>query len=202
MLHRCSASRQGLSLVELMISAGLVLLVLGLGASFLIPLLHMQVEGAESAELEQRSAILIEDLRRDLAQTSAAGVSLVQSDQQVILGVHACDNVAQDGTLVWRDSLVIYEWSSHDKTWRRSLWSDATRRVLRATAPSRLSESTLRQAAREATNVRVTPGLSTVVIEHSGSNVSLPITARLALVSPAGETRQVVRTVGGRLPTL
>jgi hypothetical protein len=200
---RCCDSR-GLSLVEVLISAGLVLLVLGLGTSFLIPLMRMQVDGAESAELGQRSTMLLEELRRDLNQSSAAGLTLLQSEQEVLLAIHASDNVAQDGTLVWKDSLVIYHWTSASKQWRRGVWRDQPRRVLRAAAPTRLSEDDLRQAATEVVISRITPGLTTVSFQQAegGPLGQLPITVRLAMISPAGETRQVTQMLGGRLPTL
>lgn len=204
MSHRY-CDKRGLSLGEILISAALVIFVLGLGANFLFPLLRMQMRGTESAELEQRSAIMLEDLRRDLAQTSASGVTLVQSPDEILLGIHGYDNVAQDGTLVWQDRLVIHHWSRQEKSWRRALWIDPQRQILRASAPARLETELLRQAARQSTTLRVSPGVISAALSHQGvspESVSLPLSCQLTVASPTGRSRVVLRTLGGRLPVL
>lgn len=204
MSHRCCDSR-GLSLVETLLSAALILFVLGLGASFLFPLFRMQLRGTESAELEQRSAIILEDLRRDLAQTSAAGVTLLQTPDEVLLGIHAYDNVAQDGTLVWKDSLLIHQWSASDGQWRRSVWTDSRRQVLRAGAPTRIQQDLLRQAASQSTPLRISVGVTRAILGAGGSSsgmVSLPLSCQFTVASPTGRSRMVSRTLGGRLPVL
>lgn len=187
----------GFSLVETLISAALVLLVFGLGGHFLIPLMRMQVKGGERAEMQQRAAIVIDELRRDLALSTTAGLSLWQSPTGLLMAIHPADNLAQDGTLVWRDQVVLYQWSQADGIWRRGLWSDPERRLLKAAAPTRLAEDNLRRAAAEMTPRRLTSGVRAVSL---GPSLSLPLTVRLSFATPSGETRQVVNVLGGRLP--
>jgi hypothetical protein len=194
--------RHGFTLIETLLSATLVLLVFGLGSHFLIPLMKMQVKGSERAELQQRCTIAVEELRHDLALTSAGGVSLVQSSEELLLGIHPLDNLAQDGTLVWCDTLIVYSWKRSDRVWRRSTWADSGRHVLRAAAPTRLSEPALRQALAESLTTRETGGVEEALIDLPGALVSLPFTVDFKFTSPSGETRELVRVLGGRLPTL
>lgn len=189
-------------MLETLLSASLILGVFGLGARFLIPLLGMHLSSSSGAELEQRCALALEDLRRDLAPSSPAGLSLVQSDAEFLLGIHQADNVAQDGTLVWCDSLVIYHWTSLDGRWKRLLWKDPTRAVLRAAAPTRLDDSALRQAAASGLLTNESAGWSSVKAEGAGGSPALPLVLRVVVTTPAGASRELVRTLGGRLPTL
>jgi hypothetical protein len=204
MQRSCCDSRKGLTLLELTISATLILLVLGLGASFLLPLLRMQVKGAERAELQQRASVLTEELRRDLSQSNAAGVSLFQQGGEMMLAVHLCENVAQDGTLVWKDRLSVHHWSRSTGRWTRGQWVDPQRKWLRANAPTRLAEGTLRRLLAEVSDLRLTTGVREVAISHPGSEGSpqLPLSLGMSLSSPAGESLHVRRTLGGRLPAL
>jgi type II secretory pathway component PulJ len=205
MPHHC-CDRRGLSLVETLLSATLLLLVLGLGARFLIPLLRMQADNGARSELQQRAAILLDELRDDLAHTTAAGVSLVQSPEEVLLGIHGLDNLAQDGTMVWRDSLVVYRWTSDEGLYKRAVWRDTERRLLRASAPCRISEETLRELAVQTPAQRVSSGVRQLEFAPLSGSVdgamALPLAVRVSLDSPGGESRAVRRTLGGRLPSL
>lgn len=198
----CDSSSRGLTLIEVLLSATLILAVFGLGASFLIPLLGMHLKSSENAELEQRSTLVVEDLRRDLSPSAAAGLSLVQSEDELLLGIHKADDVAQDGTLVWRDSLVIHHWTRRDGQWKRLVWTDPTRTRLRAAAPTRLDEAALREAARTALVLRTTAGWRSVQIQGTGALLSLPLVIRTTLATPSGASRELLRTLGGRLPAL
>lgn len=191
-------ARRGLSLAEVLLSATLVLLVMGLAIGFLVPLMGMQRSRAESAEVEQRGAIVTEELRRDLALTNSSGVSLVRTPGELLLGIHGADNVAQDGTLVWSDRLVIYSWRSSEHLWRRGIWSDGGRSLLRAGGATRLDESGLRRAVAESTLTRQTPGVAAVDFQQTGG---FPVQLTMSLVTAGGARREIVRTLAGRLPT-
>lgn len=192
---------KGFTLVEALVSGGLVLLVLGIGYRFLVPLMKMQVRGGERAELQQRAALIFEDLRADMIASTTSGISLWQSSEEVLLGIHGAENVAQDGTLVWRDWAVVYSWQKTDGTWRRAVWHDASRRRLRAAGPVRLQQSVLEQAAVEGTVTRLSSGVKGVHLEPAsgGAHLSLPLACRFELATPSGEAREVSVVLGGRL---
>lgn len=190
------------TLVEALVSGGLVLLVLGIGYRFLVPLMKMQVRGGERAELQQRAALIFEDLRGDLSASTTAGISLWRNSEEVLLGMHGADNVAQDGTLVWRDWAVVYRWRATDKTWRRAVWQDPSRRHLRAAGPVRLEPTVMEQAAAQGTVTRLSSGVTEVTVETASgdAHLALPLACRFRLAMPSGETREVSRVLGGRLP--
>lgn len=200
MWSRVYDSHRGFTLLEVLLSGTVVLLVLSLGAYFLIPLLTMQVRGAEEAELRQRATLVLDELRSDVAQSRPAGWTVRRSPEEVVLAFHRFQDVAQDGTLVWQDQLVLHRWLAGEARWVRSLWSDPQRRHLRASAPTRLSDSELDQALRSAVNLRVTQGVTAVFW-----NDALPVPLldlQLTLVSPGGQSLRVRRTLDGRLPSL
>jgi prepilin-type N-terminal cleavage/methylation domain-containing protein len=202
-----SFPKRGFTLIETLLSSVLVLLVLGLGADFLLPLLDMQMKGGERAELQQRSSVLVEELRGDLSRSTGAGVSLACRDSEILLGIHPADNLAQDGTLVWADELIVYRWSKADRLWQRGVWHDPERRLLPATEPRRLSEAELRDLASvaERSPTRVTSGVEHAEVRPAGAfsgAPTLPLNLQLSLASPSGERRQTAAVLGGRIPRL
>ncbi len=200
-----SKGPRGLTLVETLISAALVLLVLGLGMRFLIPLLQLQQTEGERVELHQRAGITLAEIRRDLHRTSPGGTSLAISPEQVLLAMHPCENIAHDGTLVWQDQLILYRWDIAEEVLTRSIWSDPNRALLRASAPTRLEPGHLQSLVGQPMILaREIPGITLFEVDHRGvtpASLTYPLTVRLQTASPRGLVRTSEQTVGRRLPS-
>lgn len=201
MSHRLSSSR-GFSLVELFISAGLVLLVLSLGFNLSQQIMQMQLNTGEVAQLQQRATLVFEDLRRDLVSASIGGISLHQERESVDLAVHSAQDVAQDGTLVWGDRAAVYRWTLRERVWRRGLWEDTGRKFLRALGPSRLELATLVSHRSEVKPGRVTIGMEQIQFgtELAANSLQFPLWCKVQLRTERGTVRRFKMSFAGRLP--
>ncbi len=203
MPHR-SSNKAGFSLVEVLISAGLVLLVLGLATSFLIPLLAMQADVSRDIELQQRASLLFEQLRSDIHRSAPAGISLIEEEDSTTLVVHRADDIAQDGTLVWDNQAVIYRWTQANRQLNRLLWTDTHRKILRASSPTRISASQLHQAlASVVALTRTFTDVTRFDWSHLGAGATsftLPLVLDIWFLEESGEVRQTKSVFDTRLP--
>lgn len=204
MRRRCF-TKKAFSLVEVLISAGLVLLVLGLATSFLIPLLGIQADVSSDIALQQRTKLLFEQVRADIHRSSASGLSLLEESGATTFIVHRADNIAQDGTLVWDDEAVIYRWTESDHRLNRLLWNDPQRKILRASSPTKISAPQLQQIlGSPSVLTRTFEGVSRFAWSHLGSastSFTLPANLEVWFTEESGDVRQTSTTIGARLPT-
>ena len=93
------------SLAELLIYQGLLLLLIGLAAMFLVPGLRLQSRGLEQAERLRCSQLIMDQLARDLRQTPPACLSL----QKGILSGRHLNGWTADGTVLLDEQGWFFE---------------------------------------------------------------------------------------------
>ena len=113
-------AERGFSLGEVLIAAGIGLMLLGVLVRILIPALKHSAEGNIRLELQQFAVMAHQQIRAELYRSSAIGVSLGTS----ALLIHPQTSMDGTGQPVWSDETVLF-------------YLDASNQLIRSQLPSR-----------------------------------------------------------------
>lgn len=97
-----SGARKGMTLLEVMVAAGLGLLLLTVLIQVLVPAYRASAKGLGEVDLHQRALLLSGKLERDLRLTARAGVGTHPDT----LTIHP--RVPLTSAVVWSNRLVVY----------------------------------------------------------------------------------------------
>lgn len=130
-----SASRRGLSLLELIFAVTLASLLLTLFFQVLIPVAKGTVSTSDRAELEALAGVTLDKLRHDFHSSAAAGVSSLELSAGPIrrsLAVHPLVTLGTDSRQVWDNQLVVWWWNTEEgRLWRGTAGTVPTDRPYR-----------------------------------------------------------------------
>ena len=106
------------TLVELLVAAGLFLLLVVVMIKLLVPAFRISTRTSVRSELHQRGHHAVNTLRNDLQRTPTAGLRVYQAaPERTLLVLHRLRDADVEGDPVYQNNLVIYE-RIGDKLWR------------------------------------------------------------------------------------
>lgn len=101
------------TLVEMLIAAGLALLVLVLMVQVLVPAFKISARTSVRSELHQRANHALGFLSRDLQHTSPDGIAYFRTGpQRFLLSMHPIVDSSPEGKRVYQDGLIVYLWEN------------------------------------------------------------------------------------------
>ncbi|MEW6281320.1 MAG: hypothetical protein AB1758_22105, partial [Candidatus Eremiobacterota bacterium] len=71
-----SGSERGWTLLEVLVAGSLGLLLLGVSVGFLVPAARVAAREGTRAEMQERAAMILHKITRDLQSSSGAGITL------------------------------------------------------------------------------------------------------------------------------
>ena len=172
-----------MSLVEVLIVAGLLAMLATLFIWFMIPSLRLTAQQSVRIELQQQASIALNKLTTDLRKTSATGVSLGVDS----LGLNMIEGVTEKGKQIWADEVVVYYRDVSLKRLFRKVYPPAPPALnlpFNPLRPTRVSPSELASlAAANGKERSVAQHVEIFEIAHSGggNNLETPLTLRLVL---------------------
>lgn len=135
-------SRRAFTLVEVMISSGLVLMLLGLMMAVLFPLHGQAVRGQQRMQYSQSGIMLSQNLVRDLTNSALPATHLSSLTDRLELAIQPLDSIDTSSHQVWSSDWLCYRWTAAD----RSLLRWTARRELESTgSPAPLPLTQLQQ---------------------------------------------------------
>lgn len=211
-MPRAAVSRRaGMTLVELLVTAAVSLLLLGMLAQFLAPTMRATARGNAQGQLHQTGAVAMSLLTDDLQKAPAAGIGYRNSvdmvDDPAVVAIQPLLDVDPDGRPVYATSFTVYFWRpSEHRLYRKQ--GETAGLTLSSAEPTRLDDVQLLALADSGAGARV---VATEVSEFaltspvSAPNIGEPLTLilRLSRDVVAGqppETFQLVRQVYLRNP--
>jgi prepilin-type N-terminal cleavage/methylation domain-containing protein len=102
-----TSRNRGFTLLEVLISASLLLLLLGLLFTFLVPTMKASVRGSVRVEMQQMAVLALNKMVGDLQNTTAAGLSLSQRNP-VSIGIVRIEGVTSEGMQIWEKNMIVY----------------------------------------------------------------------------------------------
>lgn len=188
--------KRGFTILEIMVSAALLLLATGLIFQFLVPALQASSRSQVRVEMQQTATVALEYMVRDLERTSPGGVTL----ESGILAVNPVEQLQNDGTLIWEDVFVVYYWDTTNQRLIRREWppgppAPRPEHLFRGRA-KRLDSAILSQISVPAPDDRVmATGVIDFAVEDTGTGVlAQPLTVRLRLQRGANTGRSEQET--------
>lgn len=172
-----------MSLVEVLIVAGLLALLGTLFTWFMIPSLRLTAQQSVRIELQQQATIALAKLTADLRQTSATGVSLGVDS----MALNLIEGVTDEGKQIWADEVVVYYRDASLKRLFRKVYPPAPPALnlpFNPLRPTRVSPSELASLATSNGQERsAAQNVEVFEIAHSGEgdNLQAPLTLRLVL---------------------
>lgn len=111
MSTRCAAKRpRGMSLVEVLLAAGLGLVVLLVILNLLIPAFRLSARGTAMIELDQRAALTDQRLERALRASTRLGVRAFSSGEGRFLSTHAIEGALTGSKPKLSPQLRVFVW--------------------------------------------------------------------------------------------
>lgn len=110
--QRQTLNHRGLSLVEIMISATLLLTVLALMAQTLWSGLRISGKAMNRVDLVTQASFCLSKVAADMEQTQPAGVVYEQTPSRFAMSVHRIDSLNPYGVRVWEDRVHLYLWEN------------------------------------------------------------------------------------------
>jgi type II secretory pathway pseudopilin PulG len=108
----------GFTLVELLVAAGLFLVLVAIMIQVLVPAFRISARTSVRSELHQRGHHSMNKLRNDLQRTPTAGLSVFQTaPERTLVVLHRLKDADVEGAPVYDSDLVIYE-RTGEKLWR------------------------------------------------------------------------------------
>jgi hypothetical protein len=119
---------RGITLVELIIAAGLTILFFSLVISFLIPVMRASVLGTVRTGIQQEAVRALNSVVGDVRRSASAGLSLFSSGTEpetgpVYLGIIRLLDVNHLGNQQWETALIVYSWKGRGQPLIRKTWS-------------------------------------------------------------------------------
>lgn len=169
-------SRRGLSLLEVLVTAGLLLLVMSVLVGFLIPSLRRTAQGNERATLQAEAAMSLTRLERDFFSTSSAGLSLLAGDGTDItaVGIVPIKETSVLGTLTWQDFLVVYFFLPQQRKLYRRVVDAASGLPFDPARPPRVSPDELRTMCLAGKSNRLASNVDRFALSHGGEDAFQP----------------------------
>lgn len=103
---RASRGSHGMSVLEMLIAASLVLMLLALLGQVLVPSLSILGKSSLRNGLQQEGRQALERLERDLRRSTGFGVTLGTA----ALAIHRMKDGTFTGAQQWEDELAVYAW--------------------------------------------------------------------------------------------
>ena len=101
---------RAITLLEVLVSAGLAFLVFGLALTFLRTSMRVSASGTRDVELQQKMVLLNNRLSSDLRSVNKSGLGLDNSGGDSQLSIHSPS--AASGIISWNTPVVLYSVSS------------------------------------------------------------------------------------------
>ncbi len=98
----------GFTLLEVMIAAGLTLLLLGIVIKIFVPAMSHSSQGTTRLELQQFAILAQQQIHRELSRTRFGGVSVADSN----LLVHPQASLDSAGQPIWSDHVILFHLDS------------------------------------------------------------------------------------------
>ncbi len=116
----------GLTLIEVLIAASLLLLALSLLTTLVVPSIRYSADGLTQIDLQRSADSLRRHLTRDLLESVPAGVSFAGNAEQTRVAIHPLGEISASGQQVWKDEIILFGWDAEEARLRRSLWTQGT----------------------------------------------------------------------------
>lgn len=169
----------GFTLAEVMVTATLSLVLLGLVWSFLVPTFRAYARASARVEMQEQAALVITRMVADLQLCVPAGVGVL-SGGPVVLSLQPAVGLNASGQTVWDDHLVVYSWTAPSGTVNRRGWPPsppALALLLSSGNPCRPSPAQLTQLASQ-------PGAAAATLASQVKSLQLAHTGVGAAVKP------------------
>lgn len=204
-------SRRGMTLIETLVAAVVLLAVLVMTLSFLYPSFAASSRSSLRIEMQQRTSLALEKMVSDLLQGSASSVATFPGAGPTDIAgfaVQPLQGYTGAGLQVWQTNLVAYYWQPGLQTLTRKVWPPGPPTVLSVslmdTQPVRISagdfatltsthNSEERMLVEGVTNFT----LQTALGGGPPFNVTVRVT-RTAVNNPTPETFELTRTIALR----
>ena len=108
-----------MTLLELLLSGGLLALLLTLTLGFLVPSLRASSRGSLRVDLQQRANLALEAAIVDLQRCNPDSVWIFPDG----MCLQRLDGFTAGGIQVWEPTLVTYHWNSKNGQLSRGIWS-------------------------------------------------------------------------------
>ena len=118
MFIRKALSKSGMTLLELIVTSGLVVVLGSLFVWFLVTTSQVTSQGSARVDIQQRAALLTRRIAKDLENSSRGAVSLyskAQPEPFVVVVAIPLEDVDADGGRVWAQEVSGYIWSEDDQ---------------------------------------------------------------------------------------
>lgn len=181
---------RGATLLEVLVAAGVGLLVLGLLVTLLLGGVRIYLHGSTRSELQVGATLALGRLIADLERSTWTGVSLCHDG----LGLVPVKGVSADGRLLWREALILYHHqAAPGLLWRRECppVPGGLSLALEPTRPLQLNANELgaifSASARDSTGWAVVAReVSRFELTRAGPPGLLRVTLELLRVTPGG----------------
>ncbi len=147
--------KRGLSLPELLVCSGLLLLLMGLLLSFLYPSFRMTSRAAARMEMQQRAQVALDQMVIDLERSGPTSVSFwpsTQANDTVGVSLQRLETFAPSGAPVWESAYIVYHWNPATGRLIREQWPPALPSITPAPEswrPNRLERPQFLELARQ-----------------------------------------------------
>lgn len=98
----------GFTLLEMMIAAGLTLLLLGVVIKVFVPAMSHSSQGTTRLELQQFAILAHQQIHKELSRTRFGGVSVAESN----LLIHPQASLDSAGQPIWSDHVILFHLDS------------------------------------------------------------------------------------------
>lgn len=191
---------RALSLVEVLVAAGLGIALLTLLVQVLVPMMKAAQKGSVQIALQQTGLVVLDRIAHDTQRSVWAGLAQSSAPNQELLGIHRLDQINASGQQTFEDALVIYVWQPPRVTRRVVVPTSGDGFKLEAPfqpGAGRLSSLALSDPARESRIVGGDVKQLKLVLEEPTSTLAMRVT-----VKADEETLDLERTISLRNETL
>lgn len=191
---------RALSLLEVLMAAGLGLALLALLVQVLVPMMRASRRASVQIALQQTGLVVLDRLAQDMQLSVWAGLAHASAPNQEILGVHRLSQIDSSGAQTFEDALVVYLWQAPNVT-RRVVPPNGSD-LFNVEAPfqpgaGRLTAMALNDTPRESRIVGADVQRLALRLQSLTSTVSMQVT-----VQAQEESLELERTISLRNGTL
>ena len=166
-----------MTLTEVLLAGALSVLFLSQVLGFLLPSMRVQIRLSGKADQVRLGTLALEKLVADLRATPAAGVSLLQEPQALVLALHRTRDLTGEGQILYEPEIRAYSWS------RPTALLQLLELPAPQSAPWRLQPGELRPLG-DAPGRRLVAGLRSLTVTHAGlepASITSPLELNLSL---------------------
>lgn len=177
---RANLEKRGVSLFEVMVAIGLLLLASVILMKVLVPSLRIGGEMQRRADFRQQALLAGRWLELDLRLGSPAAIGILSNP--VVMAVQPPREMALDGSILWDQRLIVYSHSNLEL--KRGEWtgSPSLSTPLSQTRPSRVSQTDLQLLGSWNTSSRVLArNVLSFAVSHGGVGESVGTPLRLEM---------------------